>query len=358
MVKIQEFRAVDIPAHVDVAYETYDRPEVIDEDQLTWKHLETPFGPSEAVVLLDINVKGRLHGRSFIMPRPFVTKGEKIVRGATVADLVLRPESRNAGRLIAMVKATKQLENHDIVLHSSNEVSDVFYRKMFKFPVRFSLASAGLPVRLGSYVRKSGKSPVLAQLANLALLPARLAMPLIRWVTGAATGLKLGDAPDPVSMDAIHKGHHIRTGPQFERSAKYVDWRYRKGPISRSDVVGLYKKGGEAIGYAALRSVTLDEIRFCVLMDLITRRALSSAELMAFKFAMIDWTRKTGGDIAFAMFNPEHLELAKLSNFPFVRVPDSALPHPSPIFLHQKAGTLDDDSAKSLFFMVGDLDYF
>jgi len=93
-------------------------------------------------------------------------------------------------------------------------------------------------------------------------------------------------------------------------------------------------------------------------MDLITKRALSALELTAFKFAMIDRTRASGDDIAFVMFNPENLELAKLASFPFVSVPDSTLPHPTPIFLHQRNNVLSEEAAKTLFFMVGDLDYF
>jgi len=358
VIGVHKFRIEDIEAHVDVALETYDRPEIIGEDHIRWKHLDSPYGPSEAVTLSDKNAEGRLHGRSFIMPRPFITSGGNIVSGATVADLVIRPESRNAGRLIAMVKAAKQFDKCDLIIHSSNEVSDVFYRRMFKFPVRFSLVSAGLPVRLKSYVRKAGKGDFLAQLADFMLFPARLAMPLTRWLSGAAAGLKLGDMPSRTEIDSIHEAHHARTGPQFQRSADYVEWRYLSGPISRSDVVGLYQKGGATLGYAALRRVNLDGMKFCILMDLVTHRALSSRELMALKFAIIDKTRKTGDDIAFAMFNSEHLELAKLSGFPFINIPDSSLPHPTPIFLHEKGETIDKGAAKTLFFMVGDLDYF
>ena len=292
------------------------------------------------------------------MPRTFITNDNQLVRGATISDLVIRHESRNAGRLISIVKATTQVKGYDLVLHSSNEVSDIFYRKMFKFPVRFSLASAGLPVRLKSYMLKAGKGALLAQIADFVLLPARLAMPLTRWVSGMATGLKFGDAPGRSDMDAIHKAHHARTGPQFQRSADYVEWRYLSGPISRSDLIGIYQKGGTILGYAALRRVDLDRIKFCILMDLITKRPLSSAELVALKFGIIDKTRETGDDIAFTMFNPEHAELSKLSGFPFIDVPDSALPHPTPVFLHQDDNVLDDADAKSLFFMVGDLDYF
>jgi hypothetical protein len=358
MVTTKRFEEHEIPAHIAVVQGTYDRPEITDETHLRWKHLDAPFGASDAITLPDTKVAGRLHGRSFIMPRSFVLNTRETVRGATIADLVLHADSRNAGRLIALVKATKQLENYDIVLHSSNEVSDIFYRNMFKFPVYFSLASAGFPVRLKNYLESSGKSTFLASLANTALFPARLAMPIMRGVSGLLFGIRFGDAPSREDLDRIHTAHHARTGPQFERSSDYVEWRYRTGPISRSDVIGLYGRDGVSMGYAAVRSVDVDGIQFCVLMDLITDKILTAGQVMALKFALIDHTRKAGNDIAFSMFNPNHAELAPLAAFPFVTVPDSALPHPSPVFIHKMDGQIDADAARTVYFMVGDLDYF
>lgn len=358
MVDIQIFTKDKIGIHQDVARGTYSAPEVVDAQHIYWKHIQNPFGPSSVITLPGNSLEAKIIGRSFLAVRDFHIDHLTTIKGSTVTDLVVKPEHRTAGRLIKLVKASKSFHNTKITIHSSNEVSDVFYRKMFKFPVRFSLASAGFPVRLSGYLKNKHVPNFATICINLVYSPARWIVRGLTPLLQLFSGLKLGRLPSTKELDRIHDGHHSRTGPQFRRNAEYVYWRYLEGPISRSEVYGIFNRNQKCVGYFAVRKVTLNGMIFTVLMDIITEQSLTKMQYLFLKFALMKITIKNGSEIAFAMFNPHHEELRWLNKFPFIKVPDNALPHPTPIFIHQHESLSNINDLDKMYFTIADLDYF
>jgi len=358
MLEIITFTADLIQAHQSVAEGTYENPEVVNPNHIRWKHLDNPFGASTAISIPGKANEPEVLGRSFIVARDFKVDTKTSIPGSTVTDLVIQPHYRNAARLIALVKASKSFHNTKITIHSSNEVSDVFYRKMFKFPVRFSLASSGFPVRLQGFLINKSAPAFLAKIIDFIYTP-------IRWVTYVFAnlltlmlGFKVSRMPTHEELDEIHEGHHHRTGPQFVRNRDYVNWRFLDGPISKSNVHGVFDRKAKCIGYFATRKVELNNIPFTILMDIATTKKLTAGQRLCLKFSLIKITIKNGSEIAFAMFNPNHDELSWLNSFPFVKVPDSVLPHPTPIFIHQHEALGEINGLNEMYFTLADLDYF
>lgn len=358
MVNIQTFTEDKISIHQDVAKGTYSSPEVVDAQHIYWKHIQNPFGPSSVITLTGNSSENAIIGRSFLARRDFQINYATIIKGSTVTDLVVMPEYRTAGRLIELVKASKSFHNSMITIHSSNEVSDVFYRKMFKFPVIFSLESAGFPVRLTGYLRNKNVPNFAASLINLVYSPVRWMIHGITPLLKLFSGIKLGRLPTTQELDKIHHGHHSRTGPQFSRNAKYFYWRYIDGPISQSRVYGIFDSDNECIGYFSIRKVSLNGMIFTVLMDIVTEQSMTKLQYLFLKFALMKLTMKNKSEITFAMFNPNHKELNWLGELPFIKVPDSALPHPTPIFVHQHESINKIKDLHKMYFTIADLDYF
>lgn len=358
MAQIKTFTEARISDHQHVAKGTYDRPEVLDTRHIHWKHLDNPSGPSDAIEIYEKKNKMNLIGRAFLMPREFILADGSSIAGATVTDLVVKPEYRSAARLIDLVKSVKSFSNAKFVIHSSNEVSDIFYRKMFKFPVHFSLSSSGCPVRIKSLLCSRKVPGAIAAFANFLFTPARWSMQSTRYILGCITGMRFGDMPSGDTLHTIHSMHHKRTGPQFRRNADFVEWRYRSGSISKSELYGLYNRKKECFGYIAVRKTEVNNLSFLILMDLVISYPLTKIEYFWLKVALMSLTVRSGADIAFVMYNDGHPELAPFGNLPFIRIPDSVLPHSTPIFSHRHASVAEIKNIDQLYFTLADLDYF
>lgn len=358
MANIRTFTEAGIPEHQSVAEKTYDTPEVLDPKHIRWKHLNNPFGPSDAIEIRNDSDDMELIGRAFLVRRNFVRGDGTTLAGATVTDLVVRPEHRSAMRLVDLVKSVKAFSNSKFVIHSSNEISDVFYRNMFKFPVHFSLSSAGCPMRVLRLLLNRNVPKVLSVLADGLFSPVRWASKTLKAIMNAVTGLHLGEMPSGNELAAIHAAHHARTGPQFQRDELFVDWRYRTGPVSKSNLYGLYHRSRGCIGYIAVRQATVDGLSFIILMDLVTNECLTGAALVWLKATLLQLTIQADADVAFVMYNGNHPEQSELGNFPFMRIPDSVLPHPTPIFSHRHESVDAIEGIEKIYFTLTDLDYF
>lgn len=357
MIRYESFDPTHVEAHIDVAKDVYAIDQVVRPDHVIWKHANAPFGPSLAIEIEDKDDTKRLIGRSFLARRPFVKPDGTYIRGATVTDLVIRPENRSALHLIKMVKATKNHPDFDIVVHSSNEVSDVFYRGMFKFPVRFSLASAALPVRLRNILVSRGVFDSLARAMDGIFGVGRLMITALGGMTRRLAGLSFTELPNDDVLDDIHSAHQAHAGAQFLRDRDFMQWRYRDGPISRSELTGLWK-GGTCLGYIATRSAAIEPFGFTLLMDMVTRRPLRKIERIALQLQLARTAIRNGSDAAFVMYNPESPAMEGLGKLPFVLLPDTILPHPTPIFVHTDDPDLDSDALRRLYITLADLDYF
>lgn len=354
-IRLDIFDQRRIREHVVVGATVYSSPEVINADHLRWKHLENPYGPSTSVSLR--NELDALVGRSFIQPRTFWVSPSVSCHGATITDLLIMPEERNAATLIGMTRAIKSPEGVDVVVHTSNDSSDLIYRKLFKFPIAFTLAATGLPLRVSNFFKPHFTNPTPIKVAELLVSPWRWVLRASAHVMGAVSGVKFAAEPSNSVMSEIFEEYRQHAGAHFERSQRFLKWRFSEGPLFNGKVEWVWSQG-ECLGYLAFKQVTLGGLVVFVILDAVLRRRLTLKEAIALKFLAARLAIESSCDAVFTLVNIESAALKWLKGFPFIHIPDRHLPHPTPIFIHASNGFGSLKNKNDIFFTLADLDYF
>jgi hypothetical protein len=349
------FNKNKLSEHIAVGASVYSSPEVINSDHLLWKHLQNPYGPSTSVSLR--NASEELVGRSFIQPRTFWITPSISCRGATVTDLVIMPAERNAASLISMTRAIKSPDGIDVVVHTSNDSSDLIYRKLFKFPIAFTLAATGLPLRVSNILKPHLANPTLRKAIELLVSPWRWLLRASGLVMGAVSDVKFAAEPSDSVMSEIFEEYRQYAGAHFERSPRFLKWRFSEGPLFNGKVEWVWCQG-ECLGYLAFKQVTLGGLVVFVIMDAVLRRRLTLKEAIALKFLAARLAIESSCDAVFTLVNIENSALKWLKGFPFFHIPDRHLPHPTPIFIHASNEHRSLEKHADLFFTLADLDYF
>jgi hypothetical protein len=354
-IRLETLTERGIDEQIEVGAAVYMTPEVTDKAHLRWKHLANPGGASTSVSAR--NAEGTLVGRSFLQPRRVSLSATRSCSGATVTDLVVKPEERNAATMIAMTRAVRAPEGFDVVFHTSNEVSDVFYRKLFKFPVAFSLQAAGLPLGVAGPLKRILPSSQLVSFGNLLASPWRLLIRAAATIAAAAGGLKFGPPPEMKEQACIFQRFREYAGPHLERDKSFLRWRFTEGPLFRADVKWVWLRN-ECLGYVALKQVELAGLMIMVMVDCVLSRPLASGERVALKLMAARMAANARCDAIFTIANIANPALKWIDGFPFFRIPDKYLPHPTPIFVHASGEGRALLQRGDLFFSLADLDYF
>ena len=341
--------------HIVVGASVYCSPEVVNREHLSWKHLRNPFGPSTSVSLR--NEHGGLVGRSFIQPRTLWLSPTIACRGATITDLVVRPEDRNAAALIGMTRATLAPEEVDVVAHTSNDVSDLIYRKLFKFQIAFSLVANGLPIRVSNVLKKRFGNRALARVLDLLVSPWRWALSGAAFLMANLNGIRLGAAPTEAAMSKLFDDFRKLAGAHFERSRRFLNWRFSEGPLFNGEVEWVWRRG-QCMGFLVFKRVALGGLELFVIMDAVLCCRLRPMEAVALKLVAVRQAIDHSCDAIFSLANTNNPALEWLSGFPFVFIPDRYLPHTTPIFIHASDEYRSLEKQESVFFTLADLDYF
>lgn len=355
-ITLEPFSDRNLHEHIAVGQTVYATPEVLDADHLRWKHLCSPWGPSVSVSLRKPNQD--LVGRSFIQPRPFTAADGSSLSGAIITDLVVAPEARNASALIAMTRAIKSPDGFGIVAHTSNETSDVIYRGLFKFPVAFNLTATGLPVRVSGALSSLnfGNKFTRRVLEGLAA-PWRWLVSGAARVVSKTSGLTFGPHPTDDDLSGIISDFPLHAGQHFTRDRDFLNWRFETGPIFRADLHWLWQ-ANRCLGYVALKRVSVRGLEVLVILDPVFRRPLSRHDAFALRLLCAELAVKSKADAIFSLANLESPALGWLGQFPYVRIPDKHLPHPTPIFIHRQGTSNASQPTHDVFFTLADLDYF
>jgi hypothetical protein len=354
-ISLESFDVKRISEHISLGESVYSSPEVINSEHILWKHLNNPFGASTSVSLR--NGSNVLFGRSFIQPRTFWVTQFKFCRGATITDLVINPEERNASTLIAMTRAIKSPEGFDVIIHTSNDNSDPIYRKLFKFPIAFTLAATGLPIRISNIIKPYLKSLVLCDVADFLISPWRGLLHSSAFIMGLVSNIKLSVAPSDSVRAEIFEEFRQHAGPHFERNKQFLTWRFTEGPIFNGQVEWVWIHG-DCLGYLSFKRVSLGGLNVLVILDAVLRRRLTLSEAIALKFIAARLAIDHACDAIFTLANIENPALKWIKGFPFLNIPDHHLPHSTPIFIHAQNEFEVLRSKNDIFFTLADLDYF
>lgn len=354
-IKLESFNCDGLQEHISVAKSVYSSPEVLDPDHISWKHLDGPHGKSSAITLRD--EKGSLLGRSFLQPRKFWISNTFTCNAALVTDLLIDPRARNANTLIGMTRAVKSPVGIELVAHTSNEVSDPIYRNLFKFPVACTLTGLGLPLQFAKVLRPYLKSFTVVVMLDYLFSPWRWILLCLSNAFELICKVKFIVHPPELEMLEVFNEFREISGGHFERSLAFHRWRFDEGPIFNGETKWIQSKG-VCIGCLVFKQFDLRELDVCVLMDVVMRRNLTMMEEIAIKLLAVKYALKLNSDALFTLVNTDNPTLKWLKSFPFIRIPDGLLPHPTPIFIHASEETYPSSNRKSIYLTLADLDYF
>lgn len=325
------------------------------EAHLNWKFLKSPYQPVDATLMIE---NGVLIGRSMRHRRPFYLGAEEpVLTGATIFDVLVKSNNRNALSILNLIKQGSDLSDVDLILHGSNEQSLPIYSKLLKYPVAFSLNARGLPLRVSSFLKKiTGFGPPFL---NIFMVPLHLLIFIFAKIFGLLTNINFFNSPiSTEEMDRVHRDFRSVAGPHFQRDKKFVKWRYHSGPIFNARLVNIYK-GVDILGYVALRNVHFEDVNLGLVIDVQLRRKLNFLERWAFTFGLIQRLMKGKPDAVVVLANFNNSMLQNWFGFPFFTIPEKHLPHSNPIFaLTENEKIIASQRLASTYLTLADLDYF
>lgn len=349
------FAADDIDRHIALARTQYAEANVTDPAHIRWKLLACPEGPAQATMLM---ADGRMVGRSMRHARRFFLSADApALRGASISDVILAPDHRRADLLIRLIKSGSDLSDLDLILHGSNEFSDPIYRKLFKYPIAFSLTARGFPIRLARPLKKlAGFGPGIL---DFLAWPWRALVRAKSWVVGGLAGIDLRESViSDAEYDALFAGFETVAGPHFRRDKAFARWRFETGPLYNARVLRLTARG-LLIGYVAMRLVEFGGLKLNVIIDIAVSRPLRGLEGLALAMKMLGRGSAQKADVVVTLANFGNPVLRSAVGFPFVTIPEKFLPHANPVF-----ALISGDKTRCLpilgstFMTLADIDFF
>ncbi len=354
-IQLEKFHYDGLNEQIAVAKTVYSSPAVLDIDHIKWKHLNAPQGESTVITLRD--EQGFLQGRCFIQPKKFWISNSFSCCGAIVADLVINPLARNASTLIGMTRALRAPTGIDVVVHTSNEVSDQIYRKLFKFPIACNLVALGLPIYFTKIFGLHLKCRKTLTTLDFLCAPWRwFLLGLSIFFAHISKVVLVLNPPESVISEIFNDFKGV-SGSHFERNVATYKWRFLEGPLFNGDIKWVQSRG-VCIGCIVVKQVELKGLNACVLMDVVMRRDLTGVEKMAIKSLFLNCALKLKSDVLFTLANINNSALKWLKGFPLITIPDQFLPHSTPIFIHSSEDIYPLLNRKNIYITLADLDYF
>ena len=243
------------------------------------------------------------------------------------------------------------------MVHTSNEVSDLIYQKLFKFPVVCTLMALGLPLYFAKALKPYLKNLRVLDVIDYLFAPWRWGLISVSSAFVAVSGVDFMAHPLESEALEVFGGFQEISGSHFERSLAFHRWRFGEGPIFNGEIKWI-KSAGICIGCVVFKQVELGGLNACVLMDIVMRRNLTRMEKIAIKLLAVKFALKLTSDVLITLVNTDNPALKWLKGFPFIVIPDRLLPHPTPIFIHSSEEIYPSSNRKSIYLTLADLDYF
>lgn len=325
-----------------------------DPDHTVWKHLANPQGRS---VAHDLYAGTTLIGRIAYQIRDF-TIGGRALRAGYLTDLLIHPEHRGLGNFLRLMKEVRRVPGVDFIYVTPNATSGPLFRSVLRFEHNYPLSVLAFPLRSGAILGRvlGWRSGVVAGAADLGL---RGLLGLGAWMARPPRGLDVVEQrPTDAELDALGRTCAAPEDLAGRRDARFHDWRFRDGPIFRTDV--LYcRQDGTLVGYVALRTNDYLGYRTCFIVDACFARDAAPAVIRHVRWRVLDRARSAGCDLVLGIFMPENPALARFCAAPLLRVPQRYLPQGVDMWVEPVADgvVLPDDPAR-YHITLADLDVF
>ena len=340
---------------VEFSKSEYKSGSAINLESIKWRHLNSPAGPSTSVQLHnDVRQIARIWVQS-----NYWRLSQNELRVASPIDLLIDPGFRKTQVFISIFNSGMKtaLSDADLVLHTSNPLTDDLYRKLLKLSPITDLDGAIFPLR-----------PIELLSKRIGItLPKMLKIfdTFFKWLVLLMTTVLRGDlrvtaVPETNIQESIIENFHLTQSFASRRSAQDREWRY-SGAGSFSYQIQWFKSGNSPIGYLVWSDREINGIKGRFIIDVVFGENLSKYTRIIMWSRAINIAIANGVHALFFFYNSKCDTLRSLSGFPMVRVKRSLLPQQIPIFVRYREDRTvpDADSLMSKgYFVLADLDMF
>lgn len=260
-------RVADLAADRDLIIDTLRRylTPLSDVKRFEWLYRGNPYGPATAWIAVD-GGRGETVGVASAFPRQAVLDGQR-QSCWVLGDFCIHAQYRALGPALQLNRACLAGVDQGVVAFCYDFPSDrmmAVYRRLGIHPfgrmVRYAKVLRWGP-KLRSAIRIPGVRTALGLLGSLAdFRPARRATP----PQGITVSLETEHCD--AAFDDLNRAIRERFRLYLERSADYLNWRYRANPLGRYEFLTA-RRGGELQGYAAFTQSGAD----AQLTDLLAR---------------------------------------------------------------------------------------
>ena len=276
-------RSADLAADRQLIIETLRRHlnPLSDAARFEWLYLANPYGPAVAWIATD-EARGETVGMASAFPRRAIRDG-KDERCWVLGDFCIHAQYRTLGPAIQLNRACLSGVDRGCVSFCYDFPSDrmmAVYRRLGIHPFGHMTRFAKV-LRWGRRLRQTVRaSMVRGGLGILGDIVDRL--PARRPTAPRGTVLALLDAPCDPSFDDLDRANRTRFRLYLERSAAYLNWRYRMNPLATHEILTV-RRGRELGGFAVFSQSDGDGI----LADLWAREPGAIALLLSETAALL-----------------------------------------------------------------------
>jgi hypothetical protein len=320
--------------HLNPAYDTA---------RFDWLHTRNPAGPGRFWMAVDSDT-GEVVGTAAAFPRLFNVGGRE-ERGWVLGDFCVSDRHRSLGPALKLQRSCLDLATDA----RTPFCYDFPSRAMMTVYQRLRITPRGQMRRLVKLLRVEHKLGALTSLPGLARGIGRL-LDAVRALgprlTRIPRGLSLARHAGPFGEEfsRLAEAESASYGMCLQRSAAYLNWRYRENPTACYEIVTARHQGRLA-GYAVF---TRDEVR-AALIDLFGSQ--DPGVLSALVRAVSGIVRQGGGASLSVSLPDSHPWVGLFRRLGFARR------EASPFVLSAVSGSTVDAAVKSgLFLMSGDRD--
>lgn len=349
-IKVRPFSSEEVERFCDFSETYYDQMETNDVSFVTWKMKCNTSQPAEH---LTIEEDGKMLGRAALFTRTYVTEIGSFT-ATQVTDLLVKPNVANPAIMITLVKNYTKLEP-DFSFNTSNEKSDLIYRKLFKFEKVIEMVNLAVPLRTSRFLkdRLGPLSAPVAWVADAVLSSLWLA---VEWILEALSGLESATRDSPCANQQFFDDFREACPRQILRSSEFMRERYEQSIFDYRFIH--ITNAGKMIAQAPIRVAEFSGIRALVVLDVLSSEKLGSNIRRSLMKELLKQARETKSDLIYWLQNDNCEYLKPLYRFPLVKVPSSLLPHPTPIYFKSLNSNLNGTDFHDSYISLGDLDYF
>ena len=331
---------------IELSKTYYSSPETTDENIINWKFAAYKDHPSYH---LKYFFKGgsELIGRAVLNKRYLNLFGEK-KEVTQVTDLLISKQHKSMLGFIELIRNFSSLKTEGVI-HTSNENSEKIYADMFKFQEVLNLSAYAFPLRISKLLHI--KNVFILYISNAIYFFFKIFFKMI-------------NAYSPCRLHSSVLAFNLKEGlvafegrnTNLERSVSMFQWRYQDSPCGYTLQDVFWRS--QQIGILASRVTEFNGAKYFFIMDFCSFHKLSYWQNLFIRIRIINEAIFTSSDAVFGLFNAKNKDSNAFCKFPLIPIGDKMLPHRTPLFASSFGKNFPIHALGSMYFSLGDLDYF